>query len=329
MRKVKWGIISTAKIGTQKVIPGMLRAKHAEVVAIASRNMDDAAKAAKTLGIAKAYGSYEALLDDKEIEAVYIPLPNHMHVPWTMKAMQAGKHVLCEKPIALDASEAAAIMSFSKLYPQLKLMEAFMYRHHPQWAFVKQYVSEGNIGMLKNIHSIFSYYNIDPENIRNKPGIGGGGLMDIGCYCISFARWLFDKEPHRVSGIIDTDPVMQTDRYASAILDFETGTSLFTCSTQLTPFQRIHIVGTEAAIEIEIPVNAPPDKPTKLWIYRNGKKEERIFDMADQYTLQCESFSQSIINNTPVTTPIEDAVANMKVIDAIFQSSSSNTWITL
>jgi predicted dehydrogenase len=327
MKKVKWGVISTAKIGVQKVIPGMMKCPNAEIIAISSRKPEVAQQAADALGIKKAYGSYEALLEDPEVEAIYNPLPNHLHVPWTIKALQAGKHVLCEKPVALNSKEAARLVEASANYPHLKLMEAFMYRHTPQWTFAREKINDGSIGLLRNIHSIFSYYNADPGNIRNQSDIGGGGLMDIGCYCISLSRWLFGKEPERVSGIMEFDPVMKTDRLTSAILDFSTGTSLFTCSTQMMPYQRATLLGTEGAIEIEIPFNAPPDKPTRLWIYNSSGKEEVIFDATDQYMLQGTSFSQSILDNTPVYTPIDDALENMKVIDAVFASAAKNQWV--
>lgn len=327
MRKVTWGIISTAKIGVEKVIPGMLKCENADVVAIASRNNDTARAAAEKLGISKAYGSYESLLQDPEVEAIYNPLPNHLHVPWTIKALQAGKHVLCEKPIALNAAEAALLLETSQQFPHLKLMEAFMYRHQPKWKFVKQQIANGAIGQVRNIHSIFSYFNADPNNIRNQSDIGGGGLMDVGCYCISLSRWLFEQEPVRVSAQLEFDPIMKTDRLASAMLDFGTGTSLFTCSTQMVPFQRAMVLGTEGAIEIEVPFNAPPNLATRLWLYTNNLKEEVMFDEVDQYTLQCASFSQSIINDTHVATPIEDAVNNMKIIDAMFASAANNSWV--
>ncbi len=329
MRKVKWGIISTAKIGVEKVIPAMMKCGNVEIIAISSRNLESAQKAADVLGIAKAYGSYEALLLDPEVEAIYNPLPNHLHVPWTIKALQAGKHVLCEKPIALNAAEASLLIEAKEKFPHLKLMEAFMYRHTPQWKYAKQKISEGSIGQLRNIHSIFSYYNSDPNNIRNQSDIGGGGLMDIGCYCISLSRWLFEQEPARVVATIEFDPVMKTDRLASGILDFSTGSGLFTCSTQMAPYQRATISVTDGVIEIDIPFNAPPDRPTRLWMYTKQGKEEVEFDAVDQYTLQGTSFSQSILDDTSVYTPIEDAISNMKVIDALFESGTKNQWVSL
>jgi predicted dehydrogenase len=329
MKRVKWGIISTAKIGVEKVIPGMMKSENVEVVAISSRSIETAQLFADKLGIQKAYGSYEALLQDPEVEAIYNPLPNHLHVPWTIKALQAGKHVLCEKPVALNAAEASLLLEAKAQFPHLKLMEAFMYRHTPQWRFAKQKIADGSIGQLRNIHSIFTYFNTDPKNIRNQSDIGGGGLMDIGCYCISLSRWLFEQEPVRVSATIEFDPVMKTDRLASGILEFSGGTGLFTCSTQLAPFQHATILGTEGFVEIEIPFNAPTDRPTRVWLTTKQGKEEVVFDAMDQYALQGASFSQSLLDDTPVYTPIEDAISNMKVIDAMFESASGNQWVSL
>ena len=314
MKKLNWGILSTAKIGIEKVIPAMQQGKLSEIVAIASRTHESARKAAKKLKIPKAFGSYQDLLDDTSIDAVYIPLPNHMHVPWTIKALAANKHVLCEKPIALTATEAKELLKETEKFPHLKVMEAFMYRHHPQWIQALELINGGGIGMVKTVHSFFSYYNDDPENIRNMVDIGGGGLMDIGCYCISLARLIFDEEPQRVFGKIEYDPGFETDRICSGILDFVQGTSTFTCSTQLVPYQRVNVFGTKGRIEIEIPFNAPPDKPCKMLFQNNEIIEEIEIKICDQYTIQGDLFSLSVLKNEKVPTPIEDAVENMKVL---------------
>lgn len=330
LQKVRWGVISTAKIGRTKVIPGIQKSKLCEVRAISSRDQKNAEKVAGQLGIPKAYGSYEDLLADPEIDAVYNPLPNHLHVEWTVKAMNAGKHVLCEKPIGLDAAEAQTLLDKSKKHPDLKVMEAFMYRFHPQWQYVKNLVQTGAIGEVKVIQSFFSYFNIDPHNVRNMADIGGGGLMDIGCYCISFPRFLFEEEPRRVVGLMDFDPNFNTDRIASGILDFSNGkSSLFTCSTQLTPFQRCIAVGSEGSIEIEIPVNAPIDVATRIHLKTRQESKTITFDPADQYTLQAQAFAEAILNNTEVPTPLEDALGNMKVIDAIVESARDGRWALL
>ena len=328
MKKLNWGILSTAKIGIEKVIPAMQHGKLSKIVAIASRTHESAREAAKNLKIPKAFGSYQDLLDDTSIDAVYIPLPNHMHVPWTIKALAANKHVLCEKPIALTATEAKELLKETEKFPHLKVMEAFMYRHHPQWIQALELINGGGIGMVKTVHSFFSYYNDDPENIRNMVDIGGGGLMDIGCYCISLARLIFDEEPQRVFGKIEYDPGFETDRICSGILDFVQGTSTFTCSTQLVPYQRVNVFGTKGRIEIEIPFNAPPDKPCKMLFQNNEIIEEIEIKICDQYTIQGDLFSLSVLKNEKVPTPIEDAVENMKVLEAVIQSAEKEEWCT-
>lgn len=330
MAKVKWGVLSTSKFALTKIIPAMQQCQHAEIIAICSRQLDKAQTVAAQFGIAKAYGSYKELLADTEVDVIYNPLPNHLHVPWSIKALEAGKHVLCEKPIALDAAEATQLTEVGKRYPRQKLMEAFMYRHHPQWQRAREIVRAGGIGRLKTIQSFFSYFNRQADNIRNQAEIGGGGLMDIGCYNISLSRFLFGAEPQRVLGLLEIDPDFGTDRLASGILDFGAGTSTFTCSTQLAPYQRVNIFGTEGRIEIEIPFNAPPDKPTRLWHQTKQPSgdqiEEITFDICDQYTIQGDLFSLAILNDTPVPTPIEDAIANMRVIDALRASGQSGNW---
>jgi predicted dehydrogenase len=319
--------MSTAGIGATKVIPAMQNSKHCDIQAIASLSLEKAKALATKLKIPRTFGSYEELLDCAEIDAVYIPLPNHLHVPWSIKALEAGKHVLCEKPIALSATEAQKLLDASKKHPNLKIMEAFMYRHHPQWQKARDLAASGEIGSLQTIQSFFSYYNTDPDNIRNMADIGGGGLMDIGCYTISLARFIFGAEPQKVCGLMEYDPKLGVDRITSAILDFGRGTSTFTCSTQLAPYQRVNIFGTRGRIEIEIPINAPPDQPCRLWCQTQGQTEEISFPICDQYTIQGDLFSKAILNDTEVPTPLEDAVANMKVIDALVESAKSGVWI--
>jgi predicted dehydrogenase len=329
MDKVRWGVISTANIGIQRVLPGMLQSEICEIAAMSSRDISKAREAADSLGIPKAYGSYEELLADPDIDAVYNPLPNHMHVDWSIKALEAGKHVLCEKPLGLDTRDAKRLLDASAEHPDLKVMEAFMYRFHPQWVEAKALVEAGRIGELKTIQSFFSYYNVDPNNIRNMAEIGGGGLMDIGCYCISLSRFLFGTQPSCVLGIVERDPVMNIDRMTSGVLDFAVGTSSFTCSTQVFPFQRVQIVGTDGRVEIEIPFNAPPDKETRIWLQTSEGTEEITFPICNQFELQGDVFSKAIMENTPVPTPLIDAIENMAVIDAIFESEGSSDWVSL
>lgn len=329
MSKVRWGVLSTSRFAQTKVIPALLKCKHVELAAIASRDLAKAKEAASKFGLPQAYGSYEELLADPAIDVIYNPMPNHLHVPWTIKALEACKHVLCEKPIALTAAEAQTLLDASRKHPKQKVMEAFMYRLHPQWQRARQIVQEGGVGELRTIQSFFSYFNKDANNIRNQSDIGGGGLMDIGCYNISLSRFIFGQEPRRVMGIVEYDPDFQTDRIASGILDFERGASTFTCSTQLTAYQRVNIFGTTGRVEIEIPFNAPPDKPCRLWHQRGDAIEEITFDICDQYTIEGDEFSLAVIHDTPVPTPLEDAVANMRVIEAVVESGRAGKWIAL
>ena len=331
--RIRWGVLSTAKIGLNKVIPGMQHGQYAHVAAIASRDLAGAQQAAATLGIPTAYGSYEELLADPDIDAIYNPLPNHLHVPWTIKAAEAGKHVLCEKPISLTVAEAQTLLPV-RARTGVKIGEAFMVRGHPQWLRARQLIDEGRIGELRSVLGFFSYFNVDPRNIRNQSEIGGGALMDIGCYLIQAARFAFAAQPTRVVASIDRDPAMHTDRLTSAILEFASGQAIFTCSTQLVPYQRIQFLGTRGRIELEIPVNAPNDRPTRLFIDSGsdlfgGGITTETFPICDQYTLQGDAFSKAILNDTEVPVTIEDAIENMAVIEAIFRSGKSGQWESL
>ena len=328
--KVRWGVLGVAAIAVKKVIPAMQRGRYCDVAAIASRTPERARQAATQLGIRKAYGSYEELLSDREIDAVYNPLPNHLHVPWSIKAAEAGKHVLCEKPIALSAAEAQKLIA-ARNRTGVKIGEAFMVRTHPEWLRARDLIRSGAIGELRATASVFSYFNADPKNIRNMRDLGGGGVMDIGCYPITMSRFLFEREPARVVSLLDRDPAMGTDRLSSAILDFAPGQAIFTCSTQLVPFQRMQVFGTHGRIEIEIPYNIPPDRPSRIFIDDGSQLaglSARIeeFQAADQYTIQGDLFSQAILNNEEVAVPLEDACRNMKVIDAVFRSAETGGW---
>src|SRR4051812_2012484 len=329
MDKIRWGVLSTAKIAREKVIPATQRSELGSVVAIASRDLARAKSVASQLGIQRAFGSYDELLADPDVDAVYIPLPNHMHVPWSLRAIKAGKHVLCEKPIGLSVIEAEELANGAAAQPQLKVMEAFMYRFHPQWLTARQLVREGRIGELRTIDTQFSYFNDDPLNIRNQPGIGGGALMDIGCYPISLSRFLFGGEPARVISHIELDPTMRIDRLTSAVLEFAAGTATFTCGTQIAPYQRVNIFGTGGRIEIEIPFNAPADRPCRVWLQKGaelGPAEEIRFEVCNQYTLQADAFARAILDDTGVPTPLADAIANMRVIERVVASAGSGRW---
>ena|ERR1043165_6105697 len=328
--KVRWGVLGAANIAVRKVVPAMQRGEWSEVSALASRDVGRARAAARSLGIRKVYGSYEELLADAEIEAVYNPLPNNLHAHWTTLAAEAGKHVLCEKPIAMNAAEARRLIDVRDR-TGVRIQEAFMVRTHPQWTATRELIRAGRVGELRAVAGHFSYFNRDPANIRNQPETGGGALLDIGCYPVTVSRFAFNEEPRRCLGLVERDPVMGTDRLTSAILDFPKGQAVFTCGTQLVPFQRMQFYGTRGRIEVEIPFNAPADRPTRIFvddgsdIFGSGV-EVLEFAPCDQYTIQGDLFSRAVREGTPQPLPLEDAVRNMAAIDALFRSAESHAW---
>jgi predicted dehydrogenase len=330
--KLTWGVLGAANIAVKKVIPGIQRSEVCEVSALASRDLEKARRYAGELGIPKFYGSYDELLADDDIEAVYNPLPNHLHVPWSIKAAEAGKHVLCEKPIALNAEEATQLLGVRDR-TGVKIEEAFMVRTHPQWIRVRELIDTGRIGEVRSVVGQFSYDNPDPRNIRNIAEIGGGGLMDIGCYLIFFSRLIFQDEPKRVVGLIHEDPATQTDILTSGLLEFVAGHAAFTCGTRMTPFQRIQIVGARGRIEVQIPVNTPPDRSCRIVVDDGsdlfGDSEQVIeLEVCDQYTIQADLFARSIREDTQPPVSLEESIRNMAVIDAIFRSAKSGRWET-
>lgn len=328
-KKVRWGILSTANIGMQKVTPAIQQSPHSEVVAIASRDLAKAEAAARQLGIAKAYGSYEELFADPEIDAIYNPLPNHLHVPLTVAAAKAGKHVLCEKPIALNARQAEEL---HECPPDRIVLEAFMVRFHPQWQRAREIIRSGELGEVRAINAIFSYHNDDPQNVRNMADIGGGGIMDIGCYPVTAGRFLFEGEPERVVSLVERDPRFKTDRLASVIADFGGGRQLsFVCSTQAAGHQRVQVLGTKAKLEIIIPFNAPPNERTAITVdtgapFDGSLARREILPACDQYTEQAEAFALAVLEEQKLPWGVEDAIASMKVLDAIFESEKTGAW---
>jgi predicted dehydrogenase len=322
--KVRWGILGAAKIGIVKVIPAMQKSKLCEITALASRDLSKAQDAAGKLGIPKVYGSYQELIEDPEIDAIYNPLPNHLHLPWTEHAAEAGKHVLCEKPIGMNAAEARELIAVRDR-TGVRIAEAFMVRCHPQWLRTREIVRSGAIGDLRVVQGFFSYNNLDPKNIRNILEYGGGGIMDIGCYPITMSRFLFGDEPRRVLALVERDPAMGTDRLTSAILDFPAGQATFTCSTQLTPYQKLLAFGTKGRVEVEVPFNPLPEQPTRILV--DGV--EQVFAPCDQYTLQGDAFARAILEGEEAPVTLEDSVRNMEVMDALFRSAVKQGWETV
>jgi predicted dehydrogenase len=331
-KKARWGVLGAANIAIKKVIPAMQAGDFCEITAIASRDLEKARKVADELNIPKFYGSYEELLADKEIDAIYNPLPNNLHVEWTIKAAEAGKHVLCEKPIALNAKEAKKLIE-TRDRTGMKIQEAFMVRTHPQWLIVRDLIEQNRIGKLQAINGFFSYFNTDAANIRNKREMGGGALYDIGCYCINISRFILVEEPGKVSALIERDEVSGIDKLTSAILNFPTCQSVFTCGTQLVPYQRMQFFGTKGRIEVEIPFNIPPETATRIFVDDSsdlyGKNIETIkVPAANQYTIQGDLFSRAILENSEQAISLEDSVINMAVIEAVFRAAESGNWET-
>jgi predicted dehydrogenase len=328
-KNVNWGILSTAKIGREKVIPAMQKGRFCHISAVASRSLEQARQFADATGIARAYGTYEELLADPEIEAIYNPLPNDQHVAWTLAAARAGKHVLCEKPFAMNARQVEELREVSG---QVHIMEAFMVRFHPQWLRARELVRSGAIGDLRTVQVFFSYFNRQPNNIRNRPEVGGGAIYDIGCYAVVAGRFLFESEPLRVVALIDRDPDFQTDRTVTAILDFGGGRRLdFTVSTQSVPYQRVQAIGTKQRLELEIPFNAPLGGATRLFLDDGtlpggASAVPETIAPCDMYTLQGDAFSQAILGNIPLPYGLDDAICNLRVIDALFKSGQSAQW---
>ncbi len=327
--KINWGIIGDARIARNFVIPGMQAGKYSKIVAIASRNILKAEKTADNMGIEKAYGSYEDLLADKSIDAVYIPLPNHLHVEWSIKAMEAGKHVLCEKPFALSIDDVEKAIKVRDRTGK-KISEAFMVRSNLQWLKAKELIKKDEFGKLRAVQGFFSYNNTDPDNIRNSAEMGGGGIWDIGCYPVNTSRFIFDEEPLRVVSSIEYDPVFKVDRLASVLMEYPGGQAQFISSTQITPFQRMLFVGTKEHLEVEIPFNAPDKVSARIFISDNfTRAEERELielPVCNQYTLQGDAFSKAIIENTEVPVTLEDTLKNSAVLLAIFRSAQTGRW---
>jgi len=324
---LRWGILGVANIAVNKVIPAMRASSRARVVAIASRDIARARRSAQALDIPKAFGSYDELLADPDVDAIYNPLPNHLHVPWTLRAADAGKHVLCEKPIALNAADARMLVD-ARDRNDVIIGEAFMVRVHPQWLEVRRLIADGRIGPLRLVSGHFSYFRRNPADVRSRVEWGGGSLLDIGCYPVNLARWLFGAEPTGAIANIDRDPELGVDRLVTALLQFDAGQAQFACAGQLVPFQRMTMFGDRGRIEVEIPFNAPPDRRCRIIVddgsrFASEAAETIDFPAVDQYALQAERFADAVAGTSDVPVTLEDAVANMAVIDALFRSAET------
>jgi predicted dehydrogenase len=330
MAKLRFGVLGAAKIAREKVIPPLMRSERCEVLGLASRDAARAAEVADQLGIARSYGSYEALLADPDIDAIYNPLPNHLHLPWTVKAAEAGKHVLCEKPIGLNAAECAQLIAVRDRTGVL-IQEAFMVRTHPQWLRTRELVQGGRIGELKAIQGFFSYHLLDPTNVRNVAEWGGGGMLDIGCYPITTSRFVTGLEPARVAAIIERDPQTGIDRLGAVMLDYGQIQCGFQYGTQLVPRQTMQFFGDKGRLVVEVPFNAPNDVPCRLAIYEGPglgdvPVETIEIPVCDQYGVMGDAFAAAVQDGTPQPVPLENSLANMKVIDAVFRAAANGSW---
>lgn len=325
--ELRWGILGTARIARTQVIPAMQQSGNHRIVAIASRDEDRGAEAARSLAIPRSYGSYEALLSDPDVDVVYNALPNHLHVPWSIKAVDAGKHVLCEKPVALNAAEARILLDAQRRTGK-QVAEAFMVRSHPQWLKARELVSTGRIGELSLITGHFSYNRRDPSDVRSRVEYGGGVLLDIGCYPIMLSRWLFQSEPVSVIALIERDPELHVDRLTSGLLRFPNGQAAFTCAGQLALHQSMQLYGTKGRIQVEIPFNPPHDLPSRVMVddgrdLTGGGVSIIELPAVNQFLLQADRFADAIHGRGGVPMSLEDSVANMAVIDALFRSAES------
>ncbi len=325
MKPVTWGVLSVSSHYVSRINTNVRKSPLNVLQAIASRSPDKAKAAAARLGIPRAYGSYAELLADKDVEAVYIPLPNRFHAEWVKKAADAGKHVLCEKPFAMSAEEARETFDYAQRKGVL-VMESLMYRFHPQWIRAAEIARGGDLGEIHAVNTFFSYMITDPSNVRNRLDIGGGGLRDVGSYAVSAARFLLDAEPTRVLGLLHRDPTLRTDTITTGVLDFGKARSVFTVGTQTQAWQRVEAIGSGGMLVVHIPFNAYPDAPAELTVTGwNGTRTVQV-PAADQFVEVFEAFSRALRAGGPVPQPPEDTVNNQKVLDALFRSETSGTW---
>jgi len=331
MEKIRWGIIGSANIAKGSVIPGIQQSETGEVVAIASRGLEKAKETAEQLNISKAYGSYEELLQDPEIEAVYIPLPNHLHKEWTIRAAEAGKHVLCEKPLALDADEAEEMVAACEK-AGVVFAEAFMYRYHPRYKLINELIDSGEIGDIRGIHGTFTFNNAkDSGNVRYKKEWGGGSLYDVGVYPISAARMILNEEPKAATvHAFFSEKHDDVDMMASGILEFDKGVALtFDCGMWAAFRNELEILGTNGRIEVPSAFITHQNEQDHIIVHTNDGKRELEVPYLNQYALQADAMGRSIRNGEALPFPSQDAVLNMKVIDACLTSARERRRVEL
>lgn len=328
MKKIRFGVLGVSNHFYKRIALPLNETDNCEVYAIASREVSKAKVAGEEFGIPVSDLNYEELINHDEVDAIYIPQPNHLHAEWTIKALEAGKPVLCEKPLAMDAQEANQMADVSKRL-NIPLMEGFMYRFHPLWQHIRNLIRTNQIGQINSVHTIFTYNNPSSSNIRNIKEFGGGALMDIGCYAISVPRFLFGSEPDKVMATMEEHPEFGTDMHTTALMQFGSANASFFVSTASEPFQKVEIIGTAGTITVHVPFNTYVDTPSTITVSTGQGAREVEFPICDPYGLMFDAFSSALIDQKPVPVPIEDAINNMKVIDAVVKSAKSGKWETV
>ncbi len=325
MQPLQLGILGVSNFFRKRIAIPIPTSPVIDMVALASRSEEKARQAAQEYGVARAYGSYDALLNDPQVDAVYISLPNHLHAEWIKRAADAGKHVLCEKPLALDAAEAQDCLDYAA-ERGVTVMEAFMYRLHPQWLHVRNIIRQQEIGSIHLVESFFGYNNTDPSNIRNQPDTGGGALLDVGCYAVSASRFLTGSEPQRVISLAQVDANFGTDVLFTGMLDFGMARATFTVATQTFPYQRVTVHGSSGVISLTIPFNAHADTDAEVIVTTRVGTREIYLPAEDQYILEFEAFAQAV--NDQAVPPISpaDTVNNMRVLDALKKAHQTGQW---
>ncbi|MGN6464055.1 MAG: Gfo/Idh/MocA family protein [Rhizobiaceae bacterium] len=323
----RWGILSTAKIGRDHVIPALQDAENGVVTAVASRDRKKARALADRFGVPHAFGSYEEMLASDVVDGVYIPLPTSQHVEWAVKAADAGKHVLVEKPLALKAEDIATVIA-ARDRNHVLVSEAFMVTYHPQWLKVRDLITEGAIGRLRHVQGAFSYYNVDAGNMRNKPELGGGGLPDIGVYPTVATRFSTGKEPLRLQATVERDPKFGTDIYASIRAQFDGFDLTFYCATQMAARQVMVFHGDKGFIEVHAPFNAGLYDHHRIELHNQNHTEARVFRFPDtrQYRLEAETFARAAQGEKVAVFTLEDSVRNVMMIDAIYRAAGHDGW---
>ncbi len=333
--KVQWGVLGAAAIATGRTMPAMKDAPSATLLALASRDPGKGRKVAAEFGIPRVYASYEALLADPGIDAVYVPLPNQLHFEWAMRALQAGKHVLCEKPLCISADQVVQLCA-ERDRTGRHIEEGFAFRNHPQWAKLDEIIAAGTIGEVRAVHATLAKQFLDPADVRNQPGAGGGALYDLGSYAISACNLVFKRAPSRVVAALEHDPAFGIDRLSSALLDYGDRHAAFTVATQAGSdawgtHQQFSVLGSRGWLRMNFAFAHA--RPTASAIEVGDSSSvgsfpttTYTFEPANHYLLQVERFSRLLLGDAVTSWPIEDALDTIRTIEALFASARAGTW---